>query len=152
MKSNVIVAAVIGLVLGVAAELLFAFGGNIPLLSCVIAPVAWLFGLALPVLIGVLAAAWGSRRGLMTTPGGIADGAVAAALAELVSRVIGICASIISAGDSFLGPRFLLPSVGPSARALFSGVWSLGWLVVSIAVAAILGAIGALLYNATTRR
>ncbi len=152
MRSNIIAAAVVGLILGVAAELLFAFGERAPLLGCVLAPVAVLFGLGLPVLIGYLAAAWGTGRGLMSTPSGIVDGAAAAALAELVSRLVGFCAGLVAARNVFLGPRFLLPGVGPATGFFFSGIWALGWLVVSIAVAALLGAIGGLLYNATNRR
>ena len=136
MKSNVVLAALAGLVLGVIAELFFDFVDNLPVIACLFTPVAWLFGLGLPLLIGALAVMFTPSREL-TAP---IDGALAAALAELVSRLFGFCASIFFARSFFFGPRFLLPSVEPAARALFNGVWSLGWLVVSLAVAAILGA------------
>lgn len=152
MKPNVLAASAIGLVLGIAAEFLFAYADRVPVLGCLLTPVALLLGLGLPVIIGGLAAAWGARQGLMTMPTGIADGALAAALAELVSRLIGFCAQMAAARALYFGPRFLLPSVGPSTGFLFSGVWALGWFVVSIAIAALLGAIGGLLYNARTRR
>jgi hypothetical protein len=152
LRSNVIVAAIAGLILGVVAELFFAFVNRIPLLGCLFTPVALLFGLGLPVLIGALAAAWGTSRGWMTAPAGAWDGALAAALAELVSRLIGFCASLFAARSFFFGPRFLLPSVGPAARTVFSGVWELGWLVISLLVAALLGAFGAFLYNLYGRR
>ncbi len=140
-------AAIAGLVLGIIAELFFAFVDQIPVLGCLAAPVALLFGIGLPVLIGALAAAWGSRGVTV-----LLDGALAALIAELVSRLIGFCASIFDARSFFFGPRFLLPSVEPAARALFTGVWAIGWLVVSLIVAALLGALGAFLYRAFQRR
>ena len=109
-------------------------------------------GLGLPILIGALAAAWGASRGLMTAPAGAIDGALAAFIAELASRLIGLCASLAAARSIFLGPRFLLPSVGPASRALFGGIWELGWLVVSLVVAALLGALGGILYRVLARR
>jgi hypothetical protein len=118
-------AAIAGLVLGIIAELFFAFVDQIPVLSYLATPIALLFGIGLPVLIGALAAAWGNRG--MTV---LLDGALAALIAELVSRLIGFCASIFAARSFFFGPRFLLPSVEPAARALFTGVWAIGWLVV----------------------
>lgn len=142
MKSNVIFAAMAGLVLGVIADLFFAFIDSLPLLGCLFTPVALLFGLGLPLLIGALAVMFAPARKL-TAP---LDGALAAALAELVSRLLGFCASLFFAQSFFFGPRFLLPSVEPATRALYSGVWSLGWFVVSLAVAAILGALGAAVY------
>ncbi len=147
MKSNVILAAIAGLILGVVAELFFAFVDRIPVLGCLFAPIALLFGLGLPLVIGALAAAWGNRG-----VGALLDGAVAASLAEFVSRLIGFCASILTARSFFFGPRFLLPAVEPAARALFSGVWAIGWFVVSLMVAALLGALGALLYRVRQRR
>lgn len=150
-RFNVVAAAAAGLVLGVLAELFFAFVDRIPVLGCLSTPVALVFGLALPVLIGALAAAWGTRIGLLAAPSGMVDGAAAATLAELISRLIGFCASLVAARSFFFGPRFLLPSVGPAARTLFAGVWSIGWLIVSLAVAALLGALGGFLYR-TSRR
>ncbi len=144
MKTNVILAALVGLVVGIVADVFFTFIGHFPVLGCLFTPVAFLVGLALPVLIGAFAALWGKTRGLLTTPSAILDGALAAALAELFSRVVGFCANL----SGFLGPRVLLPSVGQSARGVFGGVWELGWLVISIAVAAALGAFGAFLYQA----
>jgi hypothetical protein len=58
LKSNVIMAAIVGLILGVIAELFFAFVDQLPILGCLVAPVALLFGLGLPMLIGALATAW----------------------------------------------------------------------------------------------
>jgi hypothetical protein len=140
MKSNVIAAALVGLGIGVVVELFFAFVDRIPLVGCLAAPAAFLFGLGLPILIGALAAAWGARGA-----NSVLDGALAAALAEFVSRLIGLCASIAAARAFFFGPRFLLPSVEPATRALFTGVWAIGWFVVSLAIAALLGALGAFL-------
>lgn len=142
MKPHVITAALAGLALGIVAELFFAFVDNIPFVGCIVTPIAWLFGLGLPLLIGALAVGFAPTRGL-TSP---IDGALAAALAELISRLFGFCASLAFARSFFFGPRFLFPSVEPTARALFSGIWSLGWLVVSLFIAAILGTLGALLY------
>ena len=152
LKSNIVIAAIAGLVLGVIAELFFAFVYRIPVLGCLFTPVALLFGFGLPILIGAMAAAFSSSRGLLTTPSETFDGALAAALAELVSRLFGFCASLLAARSFFFGPRFLLPSVEPASRALFSGVWELGWLVLSLIVAALLGALGAFLYNVRSRR
>jgi hypothetical protein len=146
MKSNILFAAIVGLVFGALAELFFAFVDRIPLLGCLVTPVALAFGLILPMMIGALAMVFGTRFG--TT---ILDGALAAMLAELVSRVFGFCASLTIARPFFFGPRFLLPSVEPATRALFTGVWSLGWLVVSLIVAGVLGAIGAMLYGSRRR-
>lgn len=142
MKSNVIGAAIAGLILGVIAEIFFAFVDQIPVLGCLAAPLALLFGLGLPLLVGALAAAWGGR-GVSV----VLDGALAALLAEAASRLIGFVASIFAARSFFFGPRFLLPSVEPAARALFTGVWAIGWLVVSLIVAALFGALGAFLYR-----
>ncbi|MDE3088187.1 MAG: hypothetical protein KGJ80_02220 [Chloroflexota bacterium] len=147
MKSNVVLAAIAGLILGVVAELVFAFADRIPVLGCLAAPIALLFGVGLPLLIGALAAAWGDR-GVST----LLDGALAALLAELVSRMIGFCASLFATQSFFFGPRFLLPSVEPAARAVFTGIWAIGWFVVSLAVAALLGALGAFLYRVLQRR
>jgi hypothetical protein len=146
MKSNVIIAAVAGLILGVLAEFVFAFANRIPLLGCLVTPVALIFGLGLPILIGGLAAL--GNRGVSA----ILDGAYAALLAELVSRMLGFCVSISAAQSFFFGPRFLLPSVEPAARTVFTGIWAIGWLVVSLTVAALLGALGAFLYRAFNRR
>ncbi len=146
LRTNVVLAALVGLAVGIGADIFFAFATRVPLLGCLFAPVAFLTGLVLPMLIGALAALWGRTRGLMTTPTAILDGALAAALAELVSRLIGLCANL----TTFLGPRVILPTVEYSARGVFAGVWDLGWLVISIALAAGLGAIGAFLYQ--TRR
>lgn len=147
MKSNVIMAAIVGLILGVIAELFFAFVDRLPVLGCLAAPVALLFGLGLPILIGALAAAWGSRG-----VSAVLDGALAALLAELVSRLFGFCVSLFAASPFSFAPRFLLPSVEPAARALFTGLWAIVWLVVSLIVAALLGALGALLYCVSKRR
>lgn len=146
MKSSVVMAAITGLVLGVIAELFFAFADSLPALGCLLAPVAWLFGLGLPILIGALAAAWGSRG--VT---GILDGGLAALIAEFVSRLLGFCASLFIARPFFFGPRFLLPAVEPAVRTLYAGVWAIGWFVVSLAIAALLGAFGGFLYNARKR-
>lgn len=148
MKSNVVLAAIAGLVLGVIAELFFNFADNIPVIACLITPVALLFGFGLPLLIGAFAVMFAPSREL-TAP---IDGALAAALAELVSRLVGFCASLFFARSFFFGPRFLLPSIEPATRAVFNGIWSLGWLVVSLVVAAILGAIGASVYAVKNRR
>ncbi len=148
MKSNVVLAAITGVILGVVAELFFAFVDRIPFLGCLFAPVALLFGLGLPILIGALAVAFAPSRGLSSP----LDGALAAVLAELVSRLVGLCASLGAARSFFFGPRFLLPSVGPATHALFAGVWDLGWLVVALIVAAILGAVGAFLYALWNRQ
>ena len=155
MKSNIVLAALAGLVLGIIAELFFGFVDNLPVIACLFTPVAFLFGLGLPLLIGALAVMFAPSREL-TAP---IDGALAAALAEFVSRLVGFCASLFWARSFFFGPRFaspwfspgLLPSVEPAMRAAFSGVWSIGWFVVSLAVAAILGAIGASLYALRNR-
>ena len=147
MKSNVIAAAIVGLILGVIAELFFAFVDQLPVLGCLAAPVALLVDLGLPILTGALAAAWGPRG--VTA---LVDGAIAALTAEIVSRVFGFCASLLTARSFFFGPRLLLPSVEPAARALFSGLWAIVWLVVALAAAGLLGALGALLYNVSRRR
>ena len=147
MKSNVIAAAIVGLILGVIAELFFAFVDQLPVLGCLAAPIALLVDLGLPVLIGALAAMWGARS--VTA---LVDGALAALTAEILSRLFGFCASVVAARSFFFGPRVLLPSVEPAARALFTGLWAIVWLVVSVAVAALLGALGALLYNLSRRR
>ena len=147
MKSNVILAAAAGLVLGVVAEFVFALVEGIPVLGCLFAPVALLFGLGLPILIGALAAAWGDRG--VTA---MLDGALAALLAELASRVIGLCASILAARAFFFSPLFRLPSVQPAAQALFAGVWAIGWFVVSLIIATLLGALGGFLYSVFYRR
>ena len=147
MKSNVIAAAIVGLILGVIAELFFAFVDQIPVLSCLAAPIALVVDLGLPILIGALATAWGSRG--VTA---LVDGALAALTAEIASRVFGFCASLLAARSFFFGPRVLLPSVEPAARALFTGLWAIVWLVISVAAAALLGALGAFLYNLSRRR
>ncbi len=146
MKSNVISAAVVGLVIGILVEVFLAFVGRIPLIGLLFLPVAILFGLGLPILIGALAAAWG-ERGIA----GALDGALAALLAELVSRLFGFCASLVSGQSFFFGPRYLLPSVETASRALYFGFWQIGWLVTSLAIAALLGALGAFLYTARRR-
>ncbi len=151
LKTNVIVAALVGFVIGVIVEFFFAAIDRSPALSCLFSPVSILFDLALPLLIGALAAAWASSKGWLSGPSGMLDGAAAAFLAELGSRIIGFCASLVIARSFFFGPRLLTPSVGPATNALFTVVWSLGWLVVSLAVAALLGAGGSLLYQARRR-
>ncbi len=142
MKLNVVAAALIGLLLGIAADFLFAFLAEIPLLGCLLAPLAWLFGLGLPILIGALAVMFAPARGLSAP----LDGALAAVLAELGSRAFGFCASVFAARTFFLGPRFL--GVEPTARMAFAGIWSLGWLVLALVIAALLGALGAFVYAA----
>jgi hypothetical protein len=101
----------------------------------------------LPILIGALATAWGSRG-----VSAVLDGAIAALLAELVSRLFGFCASLFVARPFFFGPRFLLPSVEPAARAVFTGIWAIVWLAISLVIAALLGALGAFLYSVRNRR
>lgn len=148
MKSHVITAAMVGLVLGVIVEFALNAAEQIPLVGCLFAPIAILFGLGLPVLIGALAVAVAPARGLSAP----IDGALAAGLAECISRLVGFCASLIFARSFFWGPRVLLPSVEPAARAMFAGVWSLGWFVVALLIAALLGAIGAVVYTARVKR
>src|SRR5574341_1494336 len=125
MKSNVIAAALIGLILGILVELFFAYADRVALLSCLFSPVALIFGLGLPIRIGALAAL----------------------LAEFASRLVGLCASLAATRGFFFGPRFLLPRVEPAARAITFGVWEIGWFVVSLFVAILLGALGGLLYR-----
>ncbi len=146
MKPNIILAAIAGLILGVLAEFVFAFANRIPVLGCLVTPVALIFGLGLPILIGGLAAL--GNRGVSA----VLDGAYAALLAELVSRLLGFFLSLFASQSFFFGPRFLLPSVEPAARSVFSGIWAIGWLVVSLIIAALLGALGAFLYRAYNRR
>lgn len=148
MKSNVVLAALAGLALGIIAELFFALVDQVPLIGCLATPVAWLGGLGLPIVIGALAVVFAPNRALSLP----IDSALAAMLAELLSRLFGFCASVTLARSFFFGPRFLLPSIEPAARALFAGIWSLGWLVVSLVVAAILGAIGAVAYASLNRQ
>ncbi len=148
LKPNILAAGLVGLTLGLLADVLFVLANRVPFLNCVVAPIALVVGLGLPVLIGALAAAWSRGQGWMRTPAGVLDGAVAAGLAELVSRLIGFCAGL----SGFLGPRALLPSVEQPVRAAFAGVLGIGWLIVSLVVAALLGALGGFLYNAAVRR
>lgn|SRR5574341_365760 len=147
MKSNVIAAALIGLILGILVEFFFAYADRVALFSCLFSPVALIFGLGLPILIGAMAAAFSRSSGLMTTPTAMVDGALAALLAEFASRLVGLCASLAATRGFFFGPRFLLPSVEPTARAITFGVWEIGWFVVSLFVAILLGALGGLLYR-----
>jgi hypothetical protein len=147
VKSNVAAAAIVGLVLGVLAELFFAFVDQLPVLGCLAAPIALLVDLGLPILIGALAAAWGPR-GVIA----LWDGGLAALCAEIASRIFGFCASLLAARSFFFGPRVLLPSVESAARALFSGLWAIVWFVVALVAAVVLGALGALLYNVSRRR
>ena len=147
MKSNVIAAAIVGLILGVIAELFFAFVDQLPVLGCLAAPIALLVDVGLPILIGALAAAWGPRG--VTA---LVDGALAALTAELAGRVFGFCASLLAARSFFFGPRLLLPSVEPAARALFTGLWDIVWFLVSLFITLLLGALGALLYNVSKKR
>ncbi len=148
LKPNILAAGLIGLTLGLLADILFVLANRVPVLSCIVGPIALVVGLGLPVLIGALAAAWSRGQGWMRTPAGVLDGAVAAGLAELVSRLIGFCAEL----SGFLGPSALLPSVEQPVRAIFASMWGIGWLIVSLAVAALLGALGGFLYNAAARR
>ncbi len=147
-KPNILFAALIGLIVGLIANVLFILADRVPLLGCVVSPLALVVGLGLPVLVGALAAAWAGGRGWMTAPAGVVDGALAAGLAELASRIISSCASLAGV----LGPRSLFPSVQAPVRAVFAGVWDIGWLVVSLVVATLLGALGGFLYNAFARR
>ncbi len=147
MKSNVIAAALLGLILGALAELFFTYMDRFPSLGCLLSPVALIFGLGLPMLIGAMAAAFSRSSGLMNTPTAMVDGALAALLAESVSRVVGLCASLAATRGFFFGPRFLLPSVEPAARVVTLGVWEIGWFVVSLFVATLLGASGGFLYR-----
>jgi hypothetical protein len=143
VRRNVVLAAAAGLILGGIAAIVFAFVDQVPVLGCVAAPLEILFGLGLPILIGVLATAWG-RGG----PGALLDGALAAFVAELGSLVLGFCASLFIARPYSFGPRFLLPTAGPAVSTLYYGVWAIGWFVISICAAALLGALGAFLYRA----
>jgi hypothetical protein len=146
IKSNVVLAAAAGVILGILAEFVFAFFDRIPVLGCLAAPIALLVGLGLPILVGALAAAWG-RRGVVA----IADGAVAALLAQFATGLFGFCASLFVARSYFFGPSFLLPTVAPAARTLFTGVWALGWFVIALGIAALLGALGGFLYGVRRR-
>ncbi len=147
MKSNVIAAALLGLILGVLVELFFAFIDRVPLLDCLLSPVGLILGLGLPILIGAMAAAFSRSSGLMNTPTAMVDGALAAVLAEFASRLVGLCASLAATRGFFFGPRFLLPNVEPAARAITFGVWEIGWFAVSLFVATLLGALGGFLYR-----
>lgn len=143
-----VAAGLIGLMFGLLADILFILANRVPVLNCIVGPMALIVGLGVPILIGALAAAWSRERGWTRTPAGVLDGAVAAGLTELVSRLIGFCAGL----SGFLGPRALLPSVEPSVRAAFAGIWGIGWLIVSVLIAMLLGALGAFLYNTAVRR
>jgi hypothetical protein len=148
LKPNILAAGLVGLMLGLIADVLFVLANRVPVLNCIVAPFALIVGLGLPVLIGALAAAWSGGQGWMRTPAGVLDGAVAAGLAELVIRLVSFCAGL----SGFLGPRLLLPSVEQPVRAIFASMWGIGWLIVSLLVAALLGALGGFLYNAAARR
>lgn len=148
LKPNIVGAGLIGLTVGLIADVLFILADRVPVLGCVVAPIAFVVGLGLPVLVGALAAAWSRGQGWMRAPSGVFDGAVAAGLAELVIRLISFCAGL----SGFLGPRLLLPSVEQPVRALFAGMWGVGWLIISLMVAVLLGALGGFLYNAAARR
>src|SRR3970040_75253 len=118
MKSNVIFAAITGLLIGIIAELFFAFVDRVPFVGCLLTPVAFIVGLGLPMVIGALAVAFAPSREL-TAP---VDGALAALIVDLLSRLIGFCASLAAAQSFFFGPRFLLPNVGSAAQAMFAGI------------------------------
>jgi hypothetical protein len=148
LKPNILAAGLIGLTLGLLANILFVLANRVPVLNCIVGPIAFVVGLGLPILIGALAAAWSGGQGWMKTPAGVVDGAVAAGLAELVSRLIGFCVEL----SGFLGPRAVLPNLEQPVRAAFAGVLGIGWLIVSLVVAALLGALGGFLYNAAVRR
>ncbi len=150
LKTNIIGAAAIGLIVGILADVLFVLADRVPVLACITAPLSLVVGLGVPVLVGALAAAWSGSRGWMTTPAGILDGAIAAGLAELAIRIIGFCASL--SGRLLGSPRSLLPSVELPVRAAFAGIWDIGWLVISLVVATLLGALGAFLYRTVARR
>ncbi len=147
-KPNILFAALIGLIVGLVVNVLLIMADRVPVLGCIVAPLALVVGLGLPLLVGALAAAWAGGRGWMTAPAGVLDGALAAGLAELASRITSLCASLAGV----LGPRSLLPSVQAPVRTVFAGVWDIGWLVISLVAAALLGALGGFLYNAFARR
>ena len=50
--------ALLGLILGVLAELFFAYVDRFSFLSCLLSPVGLVFGLGLPILVGAMAAAF----------------------------------------------------------------------------------------------
>jgi|OpeIllAssembly_1097287.scaffolds.fasta_scaffold64600_2 hypothetical protein len=146
MKPNVLIAAGAGLAIGVVAELFFAFIDQIPFVGCLFTPVAIVAGFGLPVLIGALAVGFASSRDISAP----LDGALAAVTAEFAARLFGFCASIAGSRSFFFGPH-IFAGVGIPVQAAFSGVWSLGWFAISLIIAGILGAIGAVAYAAWDR-
>jgi len=146
MKPNVLIAAGVGLVIGVIAELFFAFVDSLPVIGILFIPVALIAGLALPVLIGALATGFASSRDISAP----IDGALAAVTTEFAARLFGFCASLAGSRAFFFGPH-IFAGIGVPVQAAFAGVWSLGWFAVSLIIAGVLGAIGAVAYAAWDR-
>lgn len=147
-KPNIIAAVVIGVLLGLIVNLIVVLANRVPVLGCIVAPVGFVAALVLPVLVGALAAAWTGGRGWQTAPAGVLDGALAGGLVELAIRVITFCATVAG----LFGPRSVLLGLQAPVQALFAGVWGIGWLVVSLVAAVLLGGLGGFLYNTFVRR
>ncbi len=148
IKPNIIAAAVIGVLLGLIANLLFVLANRVPVLGCIVAPLALIVGLGLAVLVGALAAAWTGGRGWHTLPAGVLDAALAAGLAELATRIITFCATLAG----LFGSRSVSLGLQAPVQAVVAAIWGIGWLVVSLVAAVLLGALGGFLYNTYVRR
>ncbi len=155
VKRGALYYAIISLVLGILML--------IPLLNCLVAPLACLIGTILPFATGWFVAQWGRTMPSTATPLAVqstspyaapaVDGAVATGVGSLVSGIIvwiigtlfgGIFAAMGAAAGGSTGSEAVGTVIG-AAGGIFG-------VIIGVIVAAIFGAVGAAIYVAYTSR
>jgi hypothetical protein len=156
VKQGAIYYAVVSIVLGIVML--------IPLLNCLVAPLACVVGILLPFAIGWLVAQWGKTMPATATPLAVqstspyttpaVDGAVAAGVGALVSGIIVWVISLIFSGVfASIGAASGSQSAGGAALGVaIGGAFGIVGVITGTIIGAILGAIGGVLYVVFNQR
>lgn len=135
----------------------------IPLLNCLVAPLACVVGLILPFATGWFVAQWGATMLPRATPLAIqstspyatpaVDGAIATGAGSLVSGIIiWIVSTLLGGAIAMLGAAAGGNTPSAAVGSMLGAAGGLLGIVFGVIVAAIFGAIGAVIYLLYTSR
>ncbi len=156
VKQGAIYYAVVATVLGILMA--------IPLLNCLVAPLACVVGLLLPFAIGWLVAQWSTTMPSRATPLAVqstspyttpaVDGGVAAGVGSLVSGIIvWIVTTLFSGIFASIGAASGGQSAGGAALGVaIGGAFGVVGIIIGVIFAAIFGAVGGVLYVIMNQR
>jgi len=162
LKPNVKRGAIYYAIIGIVLSILVA----IPFLGCLVAPLACVTWLVLPLAIGYLVAQWGatSNTAMVKTPLAVqssspyatpaVDGAVAAGAGSVVSGIVGLIISLVLAGifTALGNSGTASDAAGAAAGLAVAGVGGIVGVIIGIIAAAIFGAVGGAIYVVISQR